>query len=235
MDKQIITDGVNVSTCEFLTKTGHCRAQMSIMGIDANKCNCFPNCYFKQLKRKEQEYEDLRQYHNKCCEEFENEKQKLIEKYNQFSKDFFIGKYCKKEYCDLLKAKEQECEELKGRLKYIINENKMLKDCATDEHIDIVALKNYISTLEFHNDQLKAEKEELKNVYTRLNSLYNDNCNFTGKLEQTLTEIKEITENINKECLYSDFTDCDDCDMKNRCAYQGKLKILQKISECEVE
>ena len=53
--------------------------------------------------------------------------------------------------------KEQECEELEGRLKYIINENKVLKDCATDEHIDIVALKNYISTLEYHNDQLKAE------------------------------------------------------------------------------
>lgn len=41
-------------------------------------------------------------------------------------------------------------------------------------------------------DQLKAENEELKKAYTRLNSLYNDNCNFTGKLEQTLTEIKEL-------------------------------------------
>ena len=40
-----------------------------------------------------------------------------------------------------LKAKEQECEELKGRLKYIINENKVFKNCATDEDIDIVALK----------------------------------------------------------------------------------------------
>ena len=68
------------------------------------------------LKRKEQEYEELRQYHNKCCEEFENEKQKLIDKYNQFSKDFFIGKYCKKEYCELLKAKEQECEKYKQTL-----------------------------------------------------------------------------------------------------------------------
>ena len=59
-DKQIIIDGVDVSMCEFLTKTGHCKAQMSIIGIDANKCKCFPNCYYKQLKVKEQEYDKLK-------------------------------------------------------------------------------------------------------------------------------------------------------------------------------
>ena len=40
--KPIIVTGVDVSKCEFLTKTGHCRAHMSIMGIDTNKCECFP-------------------------------------------------------------------------------------------------------------------------------------------------------------------------------------------------
>lgn len=59
-DRQIIIDSIDVSACEFLTKTGHCKAQMSIMGTDANKCKCFPNCYYKQLKRKEQECERLK-------------------------------------------------------------------------------------------------------------------------------------------------------------------------------
>ena len=53
--KPIIATGVDVSKCEFLTKTGHCRAHMSIMGIDTNKCECFPNCYFKQLTREKRE------------------------------------------------------------------------------------------------------------------------------------------------------------------------------------
>ena len=53
-------------------------------------------------------------------------------------------------------------------------------------------------------------------------------------LKQTLTEIKGIAEGMNTECFYNDF-DCKDCDMKNGCTYQGRLKILQKISECEVE
>ena len=50
--KPIIVTGVDVSKCEFLTKTGHCRAHVSIMGTDTNKCECFLNCHYKQLKRK---------------------------------------------------------------------------------------------------------------------------------------------------------------------------------------
>ena len=53
--KPIIVTGVDVSKCEFLTKTGHCKAHMSIMGIDTNKCECFPDCYFKQLTREKRE------------------------------------------------------------------------------------------------------------------------------------------------------------------------------------
>ena len=54
------------------------------------------------------------------------------------------------------------------------------------------------------------------------------------QLKQTLAEIKEIAENMNNECFYSDF-DCKYCDMKNGCTYHRKIKILQKISEFEVE
>lgn len=50
--------------------------------------------------------------------------------------------------------------------------------------------------------------------------------------KQTLTEIKEIAKNMNKECFYDDFS-CDSCDMINGCTYQGKLSVLQKISEVE--
>lgn len=65
-------------------------------------------------------------------------------------------------------------------------------------------------------EKLKQECEELKNAYARLNSLYNDNCNFTDKLEKTLTEIKEIVEN----------------EMTPNC---DTNIILQKINEVEDE
>ena len=118
-DKQIIIDG-----CEFQSDCIEYKdiSYLKIMPICAihelsiacrdkvNKCKYYT--LYKQLKRKEQEYEELRQYHNKCCIEFENEKQELLEKYNQVSRDFYNGKYCNKENCSLLKAKEQECEVL---------------------------------------------------------------------------------------------------------------------------
>ena len=54
------------------------------------------------------------------------------------------------------------------------------------------------------------------------------------ELKQVLIEIEEIAKNMNKECFYDDF-DCKYCDMKNGCTYRMKIKILQKISECEVK
>lgn len=51
-----------------------------------------------------------------------------------------------------------------------------------------------------------------------------------NRYSQTLTEIKEVAKNMNKECFYDDF-DCKDCDMQNGCTYFNKKQILQKISE----
>lgn len=120
-DKQIIIDGINVSGCIYFkmnNKMPMCRACNS--GIGSPYCEYHKDCYYKQLKRKENELEELRQYHNKCCQEFKKEKQDLIDKYNQLSINFYNGDYCNTEHCSLLKSKEQECEELKK----IINEAK---------------------------------------------------------------------------------------------------------------
>ena len=133
--EQIIIDNVDVSRCGHYEDL-NCFAYRDSCGYPLD-CKDNPNCSYKQLKRKEQEYEELRQYHNKCCEEFEKEKQNLIDRYNQFSKDFFIGKYCKKEYCDLLKAKEQECEKLKSQVdedyNYYTTELKTLRDIISNK------------------------------------------------------------------------------------------------------
>ena len=121
----MIIDGIDVSGCDFLAKeddycsySGEYRAYKGQCGCsDEEMCKDHPNCFYKkalkQLKRKEQECKELRQYHNKCCTEFENEKRALLEKYNQVSINFYNGDYCNIEHCSLLKAKEQECEQLK--------------------------------------------------------------------------------------------------------------------------
>lgn len=50
-DKEIIIDGVDVSECKYLP---YCEDKQG-------NCGNNPNCYFKQLKRKEQECEKYEQ------------------------------------------------------------------------------------------------------------------------------------------------------------------------------
>ena len=71
---------------------------------------------------------------------------------------------------DMNIAMHKECEELKGRLEYIRQENKNLKDSATAEQIDYVSLKNYISTLEFAADRYRKALEEIEQV---INNIFN--------------------------------------------------------------
>ena len=106
---------------------------------------------------------------------------------DQSGYDELAGAECKGYNCyyKQLKRKEQECDELKGKLKYIRDENVHLKVSATDEQMDFLALNNYISTLEFQIDQLKAEKEKMSKGYSNLTEIvspYMDD--FTGYNEE---------------------------------------------------
>lgn len=67
MTDKIIIDGVDVSECEFYGYDGVCKLYSG--SICSKDCSNYPNCNYKQLKRKTQE-----------CEELYNEKMKLIDK-----------------------------------------------------------------------------------------------------------------------------------------------------------
>ena len=66
-DKQIIIDGVDISKCKHYDEVfNYCdQSYLGEGGLLKNtknpkRCECSPNCYYKQLKRKEQECEELR-------------------------------------------------------------------------------------------------------------------------------------------------------------------------------
>ena len=90
---------------------------------------------------------------------------------------------------------------------------------------------------EQENKKLKEDEKSLLNIIDDLQKeknkwveKYNDLGQDFDQLKQTLAEIKEIAENMNKECFYDDF-DCMNCDMKNGCTYFNKNKVLQIIEE----
>ena len=114
-----------------------------------------------------------------------------------------------------LKAKEQECEELKK----IINEAKNSK-------LDLnsfFAIEATVGEYQLELDQLKADRKEALKQLEFVRTLNTVKEAEIRKLSKTITEIKEIV---------SSTLDCGEW------IGQGDNKmeqILQKISECEVE
>lgn len=79
-DKQIIINGVDVSRCSNYDRNSYFECKVYY-------CHCdeAPNCHFKQLKRKEQEYEELKakiKYMKEYIKTVENARNEL-EKNNQ--------------------------------------------------------------------------------------------------------------------------------------------------------
>lgn len=75
-DKKIITDGIDVSKCEYCLKMTKYRCTIQ---RDVYKCLCEenPNCHYKRLKRKEQECEELKK-ELQAQRDFTAHEQKLI-------------------------------------------------------------------------------------------------------------------------------------------------------------
>ena len=119
-----------------------------------------------------------------------------------------------------IKAKEQECEELRKKL--IKCDDNIIVDCEYSKK-DLCSFihrkKEVINGLQQQLDQLKAENKELKKISCK----FKDYCTCdTEKLKQTLTEIKVLSENV--YCLTNAL---------NRDMALFAKEIIQKISECE--
>ena len=134
------------------------------------------------------------------------------------------------------KVKEQECEELRSDLTDL---SKTI-DCKNGtiltfkEQLAQFKVKNYKYSLfieklcDYAGLECDSEEQAMRALSDLVSQVNKD------RYRQTLIKVKEITKNMNKECFYNDFS-CGGCDMINGCTYQGKLSILQKISECEAE
>ena len=98
--KEIIIDGIDVSGCIELNK----RDKVSCYHLLYNKCKEAPNCYFKQLARKTQE-----------CESLKQEIEILQNNFDTATRD------CN----DKIEILKQECEEL-------LKENQQLRNSLSD-------------------------------------------------------------------------------------------------------
>ena len=73
-DKPIIIDGVDVSECKYFDcNSKECKAEYYVRYgyeiVEYDSCRENPNCYYKQLKRKKQKLENIKE----ICNEYQKE------------------------------------------------------------------------------------------------------------------------------------------------------------------
>nr|DAT59116.1 MAG TPA: hypothetical protein [Caudoviricetes sp.] len=119
-NRTVIIDGVDVSKCKYF-EDGECGCEYYLRyGYEItmyDRCEEYPNCDFKQLARKTQEcenlkedYKELEQRHNEAFQEFERLKQEYEEmkKKKEENETFYLREYANK---------DSECLELQHKLK----------------------------------------------------------------------------------------------------------------------
>ena len=187
-------------------------------------CQDFDNCYYKQLKAKEQE-----------CERLSNDNHTLLVTRQKLLNDLWIAEESLKDFkeicdkqCEQLEAYKMEAEEGKEI-------NAELKAELTRANCQIADDEILQCDMREAIEELKAENDELKDIRDSnfLHAL--EEQKRADKLSKTLTEIKEIAEH----CIKQDI--CTTCDNSNKChiedeempTYDVCKLILQKISEVE--
>ena len=103
-----------------------------------------------------------------------------------------------------LKAKEQECKELRFKEK----------------------LSQVKDTTEPLNSELPEDKV-IREIFLIVNDCINQKVNH---YKHALDEIEKQVKAINNECFYDASCDCNNCDMKNNCPYYRKVKTLDIIN-----
>lgn len=150
---------------------------------------------------------------------------------------------CIKEQCftyrllQLLKAKEQEFEELKKNVEHWKMEHKEAK-AKGEWTYDLVKkrLGQQLNQLKVENKELKRQHQGDKGLITSTGKMNYQLLQKYDKLKTALAEIKEIAEN---SCCSQPTSTCEEYENCKECSRTSDdetiKQILQKIRECEVE
>ena len=169
-DKQIIIDGVDVSGCEciiedyqrannFEGRYEHIKNVCELGERGAEYYNLFckdnPNCYYKQLKRKEQELKNI-------CKAFD------IEYATDEETGNLIGR------CNKLYKKEQECEELTADTVYLRDRVGKLERAILRRNAQLDQLKQTLDEIEEFCIVYSSNHDAYENVYKHILEIINE-------------------------------------------------------------
>lgn len=227
--EQIIIDGVNVGGCKYLNTFSDCDGYHYYCDladdIKNEYCEYYKDCYYKQLKRAENQIVELNKKVEVKTQEYEELKAYAQRQENQ--REIY--------YKEFLKL-SQECEELKKKLKFKVQENiklskenRNLKNWAHIKGVEIKVNRKIKETnLEefcrlFQFKEIQAREKKLKEWQDFENDLqwkFYENCKQWTSMRDERDRYRKALEKIEKYCeeqnLKYDTTACMILDIINK-------------------
>ena len=265
MDKeQIIIDDVDVSKCRYFCGYGDLCKNDNIGRVVRPLCKRIPDCYFKQLARKTQEYNtchtelvSVSDQLKKKTQECEELKKKLMQKdeINTFLNAPIEG--WSNNPCDICESKNnyerlnQECEELTKERDYL---KQIVDGCP-----DVACENGGFCAIDIENKRLRKEYEVLEKqlaetktydlfsekIIEKLNtdqimvSIFQDYSRYRKALEEIEGIIIPIANKNPVDNCWNLISSCDECaekeDCKSQSPYFRAKQILDIINKAKGE
>lgn len=221
-NEQIIIDGVEVSGCEFLfphNKYNGCRCMNDpiedVSNVSSMTCEGNQNCYYKQLKRKEE----------------------LLRQAGNHIKDLDLmvhsGEERENELEQQLQRKAQECKQKDKTIAGLVGcvslweefsdeESRLAKSSSIADLV--VLLREARSSLE----NKTAECEELKKKFSKFFNIDNQECWDIAFLKDENARYKQALDEIEENCLKAQDPCQEDWDRKTENFAKPILDIIRK-------
>ena len=191
-NEQVIINKIDVSECEHLTETRHCKAQMAVMGTDANRCKCFPNCHYKQLVREKEECEKLKKQYNCYACDTCNGKEDYIQ-LKKHCENAIKALHNKQAELNRLKADNKQLKEELSKVYEDIKLSPLCYKCDEEE-----CLQKEINQLKADNEQLQVKEQECLTLINKVNRLEEEKNTLQILLEGKNSQYNAIKQEYEK-------------------------------------
>ena len=181
-DKQIIIDSVDITNCIHRATNKLCGDIDPYCRCYTGSCNDISNCYYKQLKRKEQE-----------CERLKEERDSW---HYQWEKRY--------EICESL---SDVIDELRGQLDQLKAENDTLKQYKASKQASYESMQREWNQAVNENRELKSDNKHLNGLLNQALKELEEHREALEKVREVCTKYKEICAN----CEGDEYIDCVDC------------------------
>lgn len=214
MTEEIIIDGINVAGCYWKCKDGDCAMYYADLSADNNElefgfnCEDNPDCYYKQLKRLEQERDELKKQNAILLGQLViNDGEDVTVQISQSQFD---------EYNEL-KQENKALKDNNNHLQVIIDDGRAENKRFREENKELKAYKDV-------NEDFKKAWDELNKKYTEVLKLAKENADSN---EYCLQELEKENKELKEQLLEDKILDEEIENLSREDVYRSALEDIR--------